>query len=193
MKAIAFNGSPRKRGNTEIMLQRVLTEIEATGIETELIQIGGEPLRGCTACMQCRDRQDRRCTIEDDRMNAYIEKAFEADIILLGSPTYFADVSTEMKALIDRLGFVGLANGGCLRNKIGAAVVAVRRGGGTHVFDSMNHLFQISGMFVVGSTYWNLGFGLGKGEVRDDEEGMNNMADLGKRIAWLAGKIAGQE
>jgi len=193
MKAVAFNGSPRKEGNTETLLRRVLGEIEAAGIEAELIHIAGEPLRGCTACMQCRKRMDKRCAIDTDKMNDYLAKAFEADIVVLGSPTYFADVSAEMKALIDRLGFVSMANGRLLQNKIGAAVVAVRRGGGVHVFDSMNHLFHISGMFIVGSTYWNLGYGLGKREVEDDEEGMNNMTDLGKRIAWLAAKIVGEE
>ncbi len=189
MKAVAFNGSPRKGGNTEILLKKVLAEIDAAGIKTELIQIGGKALRGCVACMSCAKKQNHKCAITSDDMNKYIKKALEADIIILGSPTYFADVSAEMKALIDRLGFVSRTNGSLLKDKIGASVVAVRRGGATHAFDSINHLFQISSMIIVGSTYWNFAVGREKGEVLNDKEGLENMVDLGKRIAWLAKKI----
>ena len=189
MNAVAFNGSPRKGGNTEILIKKVLAELEAEGIGTELVQIGGKALRGCVACMKCVERKNKQCAIESDDMNKYIKKALEADIIILGSPTYFSDVSSEMKALIDRLGFVSRMGGNLLQNKIGVAVVAVRRGGATHTFDTMNHLFQISSMIIVGSTYWNFGLGREKGEVENDKEAMENMADLGKRIAWLAKKI----
>jgi multimeric flavodoxin WrbA len=113
----------------------------------------------------------------------------QADAIILGSSTYFTDVSAEMKALLDRAGLVAVANGGLLRRKIGAAVVAVRRGGGTHAFDTINHMFLMSGVIVPGSTYWNLGFGLDKGEVKKDEEGLRNMTDLGQTIAWLGDAI----
>ena len=109
--------------------------------------------------------------------------------LILGSPTYFTDVSAEMKALLDRAGLVAVANDGLFRRKIGAAVVAVRRGGGTHAFDTINHMFLMSGAIVPGSTYWNLGFGLDKGEVKKDEEGLRNMTDLGQTIAWLGDTI----
>jgi multimeric flavodoxin WrbA len=112
-----------------------------------------------------------------------------ADAIILGSPTYFTDVSAEMKALLDRAGLVALANGGLFRGKVGAAVVAVRRGGGTHAFDTMNHMFLMSGVIVPGSTYWNLGFGREKGEVSKDDEAARNMKDLGQTIAWLGEAI----
>ena len=131
-----------------------------------------------------------RCVIEKDGMNEFLEKIYQADAVILGSPTYFTDVTSEMKALLDRAGLVAVANGGALKGKIGAAVVAVRRGGGTHVFDSINHMFLMSSMIVPGSSYWNLGFGLGKEEVLGDEEGMNNMNHLGKTIAWLGKAIA---
>ena len=189
MKAIAFNGSPRKGGNTELLLRKVLSQLEESGISTELVQIGGRPLRGCVACYKCREAKNGKCAIKGDDMNSYIAKAVESEIIILGSPTYFADVSSEMKALIDRLGFVTRANDSLLKNKIGAAVVAVRRAGAIHAFDSMNHFFLISGMIVPGSTYWNLGVGRDVGEVEDDQEGIENMLDLGRRIAWLARKI----
>ena len=190
MKAVAINGSPRTGGNTAVMLKKVLEPLAEASWETEYLKVGGRPVRGCTACMKCFENQNLRCVIEQDGMNDYLEKIFQADAVVLGSPTYFTDVTAEMKALLDRVGLVAVANGGALKGKIGAAVVAVRRGGGTHVFDSINHMFLMSSMIVPGSTYWNLGFGLGKEEVRDDDEGMNNMTHLGKTIAWLGKAIA---
>ncbi|MCB2187561.1 MAG: flavodoxin family protein [Deltaproteobacteria bacterium] len=190
MKALAINGSPRPGGNTEILLQRVLATLETAGWDTEYLRIGGKPLRGCLACMKCVENHDGRCAIEKDALNDYLPKLFAADAILLGSPTYFTDVSSEMKALIDRAGFVALANGGALAGKIGAAVVAVRRAGATHVFDSINHLFLMSSMIVPGSLYWNLGVGLEPGDVRADEEALRNMDHLGQTIAWLGQAMA---
>lgn len=190
MNVLAINGSPRKGGNTEQMLKQVLAPLEAAGWETELYQLGGKPIRGCTACMKCWENQDNKCIIANDQLNELYEKMLNADAIVIGSPTYFTDVSTEIKALIDRAGMVGLANSGALGGKIGAGVVAVRRGGGTHAFDTINHLFQISRMIIPGSTYWNLGYGLQKEEVLDDAEGMANMSNLGANIAWL-GKAIG--
>lgn len=190
MKAIAINGSPRPGGNTEILLKKTLEPLEAAGWDTEYLRIGGKALRGCVACMQCVERRNNKCAIENDAMNEYIQKMFAADAIILGSPTYFADVTSELKALIDRAGFVALANGGAFSGKIGAAVVAVRRGGATHVFDTINHMFLTSSMIVPGSLYWNLGVGCLKEEVKGDEEASSNMEHLGRTIAWLAGGLA---
>lgn len=190
MKTIAINGSPRPGGNTEILLNKVLEPLAAAGWDTEVLRIGGKAVRGCMACMKCVEKQNRRCVIENDPVNEYLEKMYAADAIILGSPTYFADVTSELKALIDRAGFVALANGGAFSGKIGAAVVAVRRGGATHVFNTINHLFLISSMIVPGSLYWNLGVGTDKGEVSGDEEAMRNMNHLGQTIAWLGAAIA---
>jgi multimeric flavodoxin WrbA len=189
MKAIAINGSPRPGGNTEILLGKVLEPLEAAGWRTEYAQIGGKPVRGCLACLKCVEKRNGRCIIEDD-INDYLEQMYAADAIILGSPTYFADVTPELKALIDRAGFVALANGGAFSGKIGAAVVAVRRGGATHVFDTINHMFLISSMIVPGSLYWNLGMGCLKGEVLGDEEALRNMSHLGLTIAWLGKAMA---
>ncbi len=189
MKAVAFNGSPRENGNTSLLLRKVLNEIAAAGIQTELVHVGGKPVRGCLACCKCRETLDSRCVITSDCVNECIRKAIESDIIILGSPTYFADVSSEMKALIDRMGFVTRGNGSLLKDKIGAAVVALRRGGAIHTFDTMNHFFLISSMLVVGSSYWNFAFGRETGEVLNDKEGMDNMADLGARIAGTCKKL----
>jgi multimeric flavodoxin WrbA len=190
MKAVAINGSPRPGGNTEILLKKVLEPLEAAGWDTEYLRIGGKAVRGCMACMKCVEKHNGRCIIENDPINDYLEKMYAADAIILGSPTYFADVTSEMKALIDRAGFVALANGGAFSGKIGAAVVAVRRGGATHVFDTINHMFLISSMIVPGSLYWNLGMGREKGAVLGDEEGMRNMHHLGQTIAWLGKAMA---
>ena len=189
MKAIAINGSPRKGGNTEMLLKKVLTPLADAGWETEFIQLGGANIRGCQACYECFKKKNSRCSQKNDVFNGYFEKMVAADAIIVGSPTYFTDVSAETKALLDRAGLVALANGGLFRGKIGAAVVAVRRGGGTHAFDTMNHMFLMSGAIVPGSTYWNLGFGREKGEVSKDDEAARNMKDLGQTIAWLGEAI----
>ncbi|MBT0663664.1 flavodoxin family protein [Geobacter pelophilus] len=190
MKAVAINGSPRPGGNTEILLKKVLEPLEAAGWDTEVLRIGGKAVRGCMACMKCVEKRNGRCIIENDPINEYLEKMYAADAIILGSPTYFADVTSELKALIDRAGFVALANGGAFSGKIGAAVVAVRRGGATHVFNTINNMFLISSMIVPGSLYWNLGMGTDKGEVNGDEEAMRNMSHLGQTIAWLGTALA---
>jgi len=190
MKVVAFNGSPRKNGNTEALVRHALAALEKEGIETELIQVANQAVRGCTACMICRQKKDGYCAIKSDKVNDWIDKMREADGIILASPTYFADVSAEMKALIDRAGFVTRGNGTQLARKLGAAVVAVRRGGAVHVFDTINHFFLISEMIVVGSSYWNLGFGLQPGDVEGDEEGIDTMVTLGRNMAWLLKKLS---
>lgn len=185
MKVIAVNGSPRKGGNTETMLKEALKPLEAAGWETEYVQVGGKKIRGCMACGKCFENKDMKCIVDNDTFNGVFEKLAEADAIILGSPTYFTDVSAEMKALLDRSGMVALANDRVFAGKIGAAVVAVRRGGGIHVFDTINHMFLMSQMIVPGSTYWNLGRGLDKGDVNEDAEGLANMRNVGQTIAWL--------
>jgi multimeric flavodoxin WrbA len=189
MKVVAFNGSARKDGNTAILVRQVFAALEKEGIETELVQLAGQPIRGCTACGQCFKNKDKRCVVKEDIANDCIEKMLTADGIILASPTYFADVSSEMKALIDRAGFVARANNDMLRRKVGAAVVAVRRAGSIHAFDSINHFFLIGQMIIPGSIYWNVGLGLAKGDVEQDEEGLKTMQTLGQNIAWLIKKI----
>ena len=185
MHVVAINGSPRKNGNTHTLLAKTLEPLAEAGWTTELVQLGGKKIRGCRACFKCMETKDRRCAFTDDLFNEVMAKMLVADAMILGSPTYFTDVSAELKALIDRSGFVAFANDGAFRGKIGAAVVAVRRGGGTHVFDTINHMYLMSGMLLPGSTYWNLGFGLNEGEVLGDAEGLRNMRHLGQMIAWL--------
>ena len=189
MKVVAFNGSGRKDGNTAMLIRRVLSVLKAEGIETELIQLAGEQIRGCNACRTCFSTKNNRCIIEDDNVNAYIQKMVEADGIILGSPVYFSMMSPELKALIDRAGYVALANDYVFKRKVGAAVVAVRRAGAIPTFDAINHFFLISQMIIPASTYWNVGFGRKKGDVAGDEEGMRTMENLGKNMAWLIKKL----
>ena len=190
MKVIAFNGSPRKDGNTSILIDCVFQELKKNGIETEFIQLGGQKLRGCTACRQCFQNQNQRCVIKDDVINDCIEKIIAADGIILGSPTYFADITTETKALIDRAGLVAKANNDLFKRKVGAAVIAVRRAGSVHAFESINNFFLINQMIIPGSCYWNLGMGREKGEVLQDEEGLRTMRILGENMTWLLKKIS---
>ncbi|MGA2463346.1 MAG: flavodoxin family protein [Thermodesulfobacteriota bacterium] len=188
MKVVAFNGSPRKDGNTAILINHLFRELEKEGIETELVQLSGKEIRGCIACYKCVENKDQRCSVKNDVANECIEKMIGADGIILGSPTYFTDVTAEMKALIDRAGFVSIANGGMFKNKVGAAVVAVRRAGASHTLDTINHFFLGNQMIIPGQS---LAVGREKGEVEKDKEGMQAVKTLGKRTAWLLKKLYG--
>ena len=188
MKVLAFNGSPRKEGNTAILINQVFRELEKEGVETEMVPLAGKKIHGCIACYKCFENKDRSCAVKDDVANECIEKMIRADGIILGSPVYFADVTAEMKALIDRAGFVSLANDGLYRNKVGASVVALRRTGGISTLDSMNHFFLAGQMIIVGR---GIGIGRNIGDVEKDEEGMQMVKTLGQRMAWLLKKVAG--
>jgi multimeric flavodoxin WrbA len=188
MKVVAFNGSPRKKGNTEILIREVFKVLEEKGIQTELIQVGGKKVTGCIACMKCRKKADGKCHQDNDLINECIKKMIKADGIIIGSPTYFADLTSETKALIDVAGYAIRGAGNPLKRKVGAAVVAVRRAGAIHTFDSINHFFLINEMIVPGSSYWNISYGREKGEVLKDEEGLRTMRILGENMAWLLGK-----
>jgi multimeric flavodoxin WrbA len=189
MKVVAFNGSPRKDGNTVCLINHVFDALLKQGIETEFVQLGGNLMHGCIACYECFKRKNGRCALEDDVVNSCIEKMRQADGIILASPTYFADVTSETKALMDRGGFVSRANGNFLRRKVGAAISVARRAGAIHAFDTMNHFFLISEMIVPGSNYWNLALGREKGEVEKDEEALRTMKTLGENMAWLLKKV----
>ncbi|NLL94955.1 MAG: flavodoxin family protein [Thermoplasmatales archaeon] len=192
MKVVAFNCSPRWDGNTSKMIGTVLAELEKEGIGTQYIQVGGEPIRSCKVCGACKKNRDMKCVLEGDKVNSYIQRMAEADGIIIGSPTYFGDVSSEAKALMDRCGYAG--RGGVenpFRRKIGAAVVAARRAGAMHAIDTINHFFTINEMFVVGSTYWNLSLAKDKGDFEEDEEGVATMVNLGKNMAWGLKRFGG--
>nr|WP_320000747.1 flavodoxin family protein [uncultured Draconibacterium sp.] len=190
MKVVAINGSPRRNGNTSILIEETFKIFRKEGIETEVIQLGNKPVHGCTACGKCREIQDRRCHIKNDLLNLCIEKMIEADGIILGTPVYFADVSTEIKALMDVAGYVTRGNGHLLKRKVGAGLISVRRGGALPTFDAMNRFFLINQMIVPGSSYWNFAFGKNQGDVLQDEEGINTIRTLAENMSWLMKKVA---
>jgi multimeric flavodoxin WrbA len=190
MKVVAFNGSPRKGGNTSILVETTLQVLRREGIETEHISLAGQHLNGCIACYRCF-KEKGQCHQKDDAVNDYIGKIMEAQGVILASPVYFADVTTNMKALMERSGMVARAAGDIFRRKVGAAIVAVRRAGAIHTFDSLNHYFSIAQMITVGSSYWNVGRGLQPGDVSGDEEGIRTMQTLGENMAWVIKKLYG--
>lgn len=182
-KVIAINGSARRDGNTAFLIRRMLEELENEGIETELIQLAGEAVRGCAACGMCFENRDEQCTISDDIVNECIAKMIEADGIILGSPVYFFDVTAEMKALIDRAGYVSMANGGLFTRKVGSAAVVQRRTGATHTLDTLLHFLLIGGMIVPGMPA--IGMGRDFGDVAKDKEGIARATNVGITMAWL--------
>lgn len=189
MKVLAINGSPNVSGNTRLLLDMVCKELHAEGIDSEVYQLGGKLVHGCTGCGKCWELKNKRCIIGNDAMNELMDKVFDADGLLIGSPTYFCNVTTEIKAFIDRVGMVSMSNDCLLKRKVGAAIVAVRRAGSIQVFDAINQLFLINQMIVPGSCYWNMGIGMVPGDVLNDAEGVNVMSTLGKNMAWLMQKL----
>ena len=189
MKVVALNGSARKDGNTAILINLVFDELKKEGIETELIQLAGNPIAGCIACYKCFKNKNRRCSVEKDMLNDIIEKMLQADGIILGSPTYFSDVSSGMRAFIERCGFVARANDYMFKYKVGAGVVAVRRAGAIPAFNSFMLFLHYMQMMIPGSSYWNIAIGRDPGEVLKDDEGVQTMKTLGQNMAWLLKKV----
>ena len=183
MKVLAINGSARKDGNTAILINTVLKELNIAGIETEMIQLAGNVIEPCKACWACGGQGN--CVHRNDSFREVFEKMKEADGILLGSPVYSANVSANMQALLERAAVVADMNQGLFIHKVGAAVAAVRRGGAMQAVDTMNHFFLNHEMIVVGSTYWNMGYGQMPGDVCNDEEGLANMRNLGQNVSYL--------
>jgi multimeric flavodoxin WrbA len=191
MKVVGINGSPRKDGNTALLLRTVFEELNREGIETELIQLAGREICGCTACWVCVEQKNKYCIRTEDDFNECFGKMLAADGIVLGSPVYSAGVTSQIKALIDRASVILAGNRGLFRHKVGASVVAVRRAGAICAFDTLNHFLHSKEMFLVGSTYWNMGYGKDVGDVLQDQEGIANMRNLGQNMAWLLKKIHG--
>jgi multimeric flavodoxin WrbA len=189
MKVLGINCSPRKGGNTELLIKEVFKALEKEGIKTDFFQLGGKKVRGCIACMKCVKEKDGRCHQKNEVINECIKRMVKADAIIIGSPVYHADLSADTKALIEVASYSLGASGHPLKRKSGAAVIAVRRAGAIHAFDSINHFFLINEMIIPGSSYWNIGIGREKGEVLKDEEGMRTMKVLGENMAWLMKKI----
>lgn len=185
MKVIAINGSPKKGGNTFQALNMVGDELIADGIDFEIIHIGHKLIRGCQACGKCAISKDEECSVKTDDLNKWIQQLKNADGIIIGSPVYYSGIAGTMKCFLDRVFYVSGSNGGLFRHKVGAAVVALRRTGGSSTFDSMNHYLNYSEMIIATANYWNVIHGRSEGEVNQDLEGKQIMRVLGKNMAWL--------
>lgn len=183
MKVLGINGSARKDGNTAILINTVLEELNKAGIETELVQLSGNIIEPCKACWACAGQKN--CIYKKDAFREIFEKMVDADGIILGSPVYNANISANMQAFLERSSVVTDMNEGLLKHKVGTAVASARRGGALNTIDAMNHFFISRDMFVVGSSYWNIAYGRLPAEVEQDDEGIETMKNLGKNMAYL--------
>lgn len=189
LRVVAFNGSPRENGNTSRLIEVVFKELNDAGIETKKFNLGTKPMHGCISCFECFKNKDFHCILKQDMGNQCIDEMLQADGIILASPTYCGDVTTNMKALIERTALVAKANNEMLQKKVGAAVIAERRSGAVHAFSSINLFYLTSQMIICGSNYWNTGKGLSEGEIENDFEGIETIKILGRNMAWLLKKI----
>jgi multimeric flavodoxin WrbA len=190
MRAVLFNGSPRAGGNTRWLLDYLGGKLAALGGEVDIVQVGGQTIRGCMACMKCKEHKDGHCAVKTDILNQCLDKMVAADVIVIGSPVYYSSMTAETKALIDRAGYVSGANDRLLSRKIGAGVAVARRAGRMTTFNAINQFFLISDMIVPGSRYWNVGIARDIGDMEKDEEGLLIMERLAQNIAWLHEKIS---
>lgn len=185
MKVVAFNGSPKVRGNTYHAIRSVADELEKEGIEVEIIHVGNQLIQGCMACNWCRQHHNEQCVNKNDLVNEWIQKMKEADGIILGAPVHFSAIPGTMKSFLDRAFYVASVNKGLFRHKVGVSVVADRREGGIAVFDQLNNFLNYSEMILPASNYWNIAYGTTPGEVKKDAEGMRIMSVLGRNMAWI--------
>lgn len=185
MKAVAFNGSPNKQGNTFLAIKTIADELEKEGIEVEIIHVGDKAIRGCLACGACSVNRNGKCIIDSDPVNEWIKKIKEADGVIIGSPVHFAAIGGTMKSFLDRAFYVAASNGSMFRHKVGAAAVAVRRSGGVAAFNQLNNYLYYSEMLMPTSNYWSVIHGNIEGEAEKDLEGMQIMSNLGRNMAWL--------
>lgn len=185
MKAVAFNGSPRRSGNTALALEAVLRPLEEAGVSTRMIWAGGESPAGCRACGWCKNGASFRCVRDDDSVNEWLCAMEEADAVILGAPVYFGGIPGGMKCFLDRAFYVNSVAGGRLRMKPAAAVAVARRAGSLCALDGLNHYFSYSEMTLAGSYYWNVAFGHRPGDVQQDEEGIQIMERLGQNLLYL--------
>ena len=189
MRVLGISGSPRREGNTDILVNTALEVLAGEGLETEFLSLADRPIKACVACRGCFDSETIRCIQKDPAFEGILGKFAEADGILIGSPVYFGSATPQIMALLDRVGYVSREHPQLLRRKVGAAIVVARRAGQNFTFAQLNYFFLISEMIVPGSTYWNVAFGREKGDVRNDEEGMDTVANLARNMAWLMKRI----
>lgn len=193
MKVVAFNGSPRKEGNTNTAIKLVADKLKSAGVDVEIVHVGNKMIRGCLACGQCEMKLNERCVIEDE-VNDWVQIMKAADGIIIGSPTHSSAIAGTMKSFLDRAFYVTHVNGSMLRHKVGVSVVAARRSGGVPTFNQLNNYLSYSEMIIPTSIYWNVIYGSNPGEAMEDKEGVQIMEILGENMAMaLKQKEAGVE
>ncbi len=190
MKVLGISGSPRRGGNTEILIRAALDVLAEEGIETDFLSLADRPIKPCRACEGCSSVDRPRCVQEDPAFEGIIERFIEADGILVGSPVYFGSATPQLMAMLHRVGYVARRHVNFLQHKVGAAVVVGRRAGQNFTFAQLNYFFLLSEMIVPGSTYWNVAVGHQKGEVTNDAEGIKTVKNLARNMAWLIKKLA---
>jgi len=190
MRVLGVCGSPRRSGNTNMLLQTALDVLAAEGMETDFLSLADHPVKPCAACGGCAKAEGIRCVQEDPAFEGIIERFMAADGILIGSPVYFGSATPQTMSLLDRVGYVSRCNNNFLRRKVGAAIVVARRAGQNFTFAQLNYFFLLSEMIVPGSTYWNVAFGRNEGEVANDTEGLDTIKTLAANMAWLMKKLA---
>jgi len=181
MKVVAFNGSPRKEGNTYTGIKIITNILNSENIETEIIHVGNKTIRGCLACSKCEEMMNERCIINDE-INSWIQIMKNADGIIIGSPTHSSAIAGTMKSFLDRAFYVTHVNKNLLRHKVGISVVAARRSGGVPVFNQLNNYLNYSEMMMPTSSYWSVIFGSKPGEAIEDKEGVQIMQVLAQNM-----------
>jgi len=188
LKVVAFNGSPRKKGNTFTAIGIIFKELNKEGIETELVQVGRTGIKPCAACFRCRKTKDGFCVTTDDILNDCLKKMYAADGIIIGSPVYVGSLTPETKALIDRVAYCARKDG--LKRKVGVAIAIAGREGAGSVLNQINNLFTVSQAIIPCSIFWNMALsGPNGGDIKNDEEGINTFKILGENMAWLLKKL----
>jgi len=189
MKAIAICGSPRTKGNTEMLLQRCLERLSEAGVDTEYVTLRGKTIEPCRACSVCYKKKDGTCTIKDDDFHEVFDAMTAADIIVVGSPVYFGSATPQLMALLDRAGYVSRANGNLFSRKLGGPITVARRAGQNFTYAQLLYWYTINDMIVAGSSYWNVAIGRGRGDVQEDTEGLETVDRFAENLAWLAKKL----
>lgn len=179
MKIIAINGSPKPKGNTYYALRTVCDELEQQSIETEILHVGNLDIKGCISCYRCKEGY---CVHNDDILNDMVNKIYEADGVLIGTPVYYSGIAGTLKCFLDRLFY---ANRGRMRHKVAAGIAIPRRSGGMPAFEQLNNYFLISEMIVASSYYWNVIHGAAPKEVLEDAEGMSVLKNLANNMGWI--------
>ena len=190
MKVLLINGSPHKAGNTHIALSEIAKTLTQEGIDSEIVWIGNQPVRGCIACATCKNKNDGKCVFDDDICNTISAKFNDADGFIFGSPVYYGQPNGALLAIMQRAFF---SNGVHVKDKPGAAVTVCRRGGATAAFEALQMPMQMMNMPLVTSQYWNIAYGREAGQTAADTEGMQTMRTLAHNMAFLLRAIEAEK